>query len=130
MDGRLKLLMVEDDIGVRERLAHLLEREYEILEAGTVAEALPLIGVADVMLLDLILPNGTGVDVLKHVARERDDLPVLFSTSWPEKARAVAPLVECLPPKPYTLDELREGLQRCVSTWDAVEKLKAVAAAL
>ena len=63
----LRLLIVDDDEVLRESLAHRYRRHgCDVCEAGTVAEALALADATqlDIAILDLHLPDGTGMDVL------------------------------------------------------------------
>ncbi len=70
-----RLLIVEDDSELRGNLELLLGREQlEITAVGTVAEALLQLGTAsfDCMVTDLALPDGSGYDLLEHMARSED----------------------------------------------------------
>ncbi|MCX7514373.1 response regulator [Frateuria sp. STR12] len=66
-----RLLIVEDDAQLRDNLKLLLARdELEIETVGTVADALAQLSSAtfDCMVTDLALPDGTGYDLLEHMA--------------------------------------------------------------
>lgn len=70
-----RLLIVEDDSELRANLELLLGREQlEIVAVGTIAEALVQLGTAtfDCMVTDLALPDGSGYDLLEHMARSED----------------------------------------------------------
>ncbi len=70
-----RLLIVEDDSELRANLELLLGRDQlEITAVGTVAEALLQLGTAtfDCMVTDLALPDGSGYDLLEHMARNED----------------------------------------------------------
>lgn len=70
-----RLLIVEDDIALRANLELLLGREQlEITAVGTIAEALLQLGTAtfDCMVTDLTLPDGSGYDLLEHMAHAED----------------------------------------------------------
>ena len=70
-----RLLIVEDDSELRANLQLLLGRDQlEITAVGTVAEALLQLGTAtfDCMVTDLALPDGSGYDLLEHMARSED----------------------------------------------------------
>ena len=69
---RGSVLIVEDDRAARRAIGAILRRQgYAVSEAGSVAEALQ--GLAcmqpppDWILLDLMLPDGSGVDVIRDV---------------------------------------------------------------
>src|SRR5690348_17968305 len=61
------VLVVEDDRGARRAMALILKRHgFAVCEAGTVAEAMAALGAKPGwVLLDLLLPDGCGIDVLK-----------------------------------------------------------------
>ncbi len=69
------VLLVEDDVATREWLAGLLSGDAGLRIAkacGTVAEALDWLqsgGAADIVLTDLGLPDGSGLDVIRAAAR-------------------------------------------------------------
>ena len=68
------LLIVEDDRSARRAIAMILRRRgYAVFEAATVAEAIAWL--ADQppywMLLDLMLPDGCGVEILRKVQADR-----------------------------------------------------------
>ena len=70
------ILVVEDDLPARRALCRILRlRRFAVHEAGTVRDAQrALAGAFDWVLLDLMLPDGSGIDVLRRIRRER--LPV------------------------------------------------------
>ena len=72
MPGRRRILLVEDETSITQPLADALEREgFETLVAGTAAEGLELGRGArpDLVLLDLMLPDGSGFDVCRELRR-------------------------------------------------------------
>lgn len=83
-----KILLVEDESVIRTALRRLLERnEYEICEAGSVAEAEKNHTLADFDLIisDLRLPGAPGTDLIKLAG----DVPVLIMTSYASLRSAV-----------------------------------------
>jgi DNA-binding response OmpR family regulator len=66
------VLVVEDDATARGTLTRILKRlQFAVLEAATLAEALrQLERRPDWVLLDLMLPDGNGLDVLRKVLSE------------------------------------------------------------
>jgi DNA-binding response OmpR family regulator len=68
---RPKVLIVDDEDGVRSLVRMTLGDSYDILQASTAAQALIVVGEhrPHLVLLDVMLPDGSGVDVcrvLKH----------------------------------------------------------------
>jgi DNA-binding NtrC family response regulator len=67
------VLIVDDEADIRESLEAILrEEDYAITTAGTAAEALELLRDADyaAVLLDIWLPDGDGLEVLKKIPRK------------------------------------------------------------
>lgn len=86
--NQYKLLLVEDDAGVRESLAHVLTSEgYQILLAGNGVEALEMTtqNVVDLVLLDLNLPKKNGWDTFEVMTKQNPQLPVIIITARPNQ---------------------------------------------
>ena len=68
--GRRSVLVVDDDKTARKTITTILTKaSFDVLEAGTVAEALRrLPDQPDWILLDLMLPDGSGCGVLREVS--------------------------------------------------------------
>jgi len=67
-----KLLIVEDEKALREVMVKVLSREFEILTAvdGQAALKTALTEKPDLILLDIVLPLKSGVDVLKELRND------------------------------------------------------------
>jgi CheY-like chemotaxis protein len=66
----VRILLVEDDFDLREVTATLLRRlNYEVTAVGSVAKALEHAkkGCVDVLISDLRLPDGSGLDLMREV---------------------------------------------------------------
>ena len=79
MPRRKRILIVEDDPGVLEVMAFVLERRYDILVASRGVEALDLIAREriDLVLADWLLPDMAGADFLRAIRTTLPDLPVI-----------------------------------------------------
>jgi DNA-binding NarL/FixJ family response regulator len=93
----LRVLIADDHAIVRAGLKQFLAEVPDITvagEAGSGTEALELIrqGEWDVVLLDIAMPDMTGIDVLKRLRHDRPDLPVLILSIYPEEQYAVSML--------------------------------------
>ena len=104
----MRVLVVEDEESIAEPLAEGLRREgFTVSVAGTGAEALTA-GEADVVLLDLRLPDVDGLDVCRKL-RERSDVPIIVVTARGEEADRVVGLelgADDYVVKPFGLREL------------------------
>lgn len=79
----MKILVVEDEIIIREELCVLLEEEgYEVETAGTKNEGVEKICRTkyDLYILDINLPDGNGYDLCRAIRRISNN-PVMFLTS-------------------------------------------------
>ena len=78
-----KILVVEDEVTMRETLVFLLRSEgYTVLEAEDGEEAVNIFNAegADLILLDLMLPKLSGKDVCKAI-RTTSDVPIIMLTA-------------------------------------------------
>lgn len=79
-----RVLVVEDEFVVRELIAfHLMQAGFTVQEVGTLEEAWSAFSNADAVVLDWMLPDGSGVDWLRRLrATARGErLPILMLTA-------------------------------------------------
>jgi DNA-binding NtrC family response regulator len=114
------VLLVEDKASLRAMLRRTLEaRGYRVAEASDTARARALLTAsrASVILTDLRLPDGTGLDVLRS-ARELDaNAPVVVMTAYGTIADAVAAMKEGafdFLAKPVDIDHLLVLVERAI----------------
>lgn len=87
----IRVMLVDDHEVVRRGIVTAIDAAAELQvagEASSVAEAnrrLPAIR-PDVLVVDLQLPDGTGIDVMKHARTLRDDQPMMVLTSFDDDA--------------------------------------------
>ena len=87
MTSNLKILIVDDHVVLRNGLASLLnlQPDFEIVgEAGTVAEAVLKASNLrpDLILMDIELPDGTGVEATKTILSQFPDINILMLTIY------------------------------------------------
>ena len=81
----LRALVVEDDPTCRDMLATVLERKgISTTTVGTLAEAMAHLGGHGLVILDLHLPDGPGVALLRHVREKRLPVKVWVNTGTVE----------------------------------------------
>jgi two-component system response regulator AtoC len=86
------LLLVDDEAVLARHLVTLLTHEgYEVHHAPTLAEAHKILGATpiDAALLDLRLPDGSGLDLLSTLVNADPGLPVIMMTAYGSVADAV-----------------------------------------
>jgi two-component system response regulator PilR (NtrC family) len=108
-----RILIVDDEADIRELLDLTLVRMgLEVDCAGTLAEAFTMLANQryQLCLTDMRLPDGTGLDLVRHVNETMADLPVAVVTAYGSTENAVAALKEGAfdyVTKPVSLDQLR-----------------------
>jgi len=109
------VLVVEDDPHSRALLVHFLgSRGYRVLEAALGADAFDLAHRAEVVLLDVGLPDVDGWHVAEVLRRDLPDLPVIFVTGASDVADKLLGFdlgAEDYLVKPYDLTELEARLR-------------------
>jgi len=112
--GGESLLIVDDETSLRELLSEAFQcKGYKIATASNGHEAIDLIGDEschfDLILLDLNLPNASGLQVMKVIRLCRPETSVLVCSGHitPENRADFQQLGQTeFMPKPYTLDEM------------------------
>jgi DNA-binding NarL/FixJ family response regulator len=90
-----RVFLADDHALFREGVKALLAEEPDIAvagEAGTAKETLQRIKNEpwDVLLLDISLPDGSGVDLLRQIRPHKPELPILILSMHPEEQYAVS----------------------------------------
>lgn len=105
------ILIVEDDPSIRKLVrVNLAKRGYTVSEAGDSHEAITLFQEVpvDLVLLDLLLPGLSGVDICKWI-RARSDVPIIVLSARQEEDLKVAALdagADDYVTKPFGQEEL------------------------
>ncbi len=82
MEKKYSILIVEDDISLRNSIKNILKRrEYEVSEANSVKTAILTLKkrVFDLILLDITLKDGSGMDVLKKISNDYKNRVIIIS---------------------------------------------------
>jgi DNA-binding NarL/FixJ family response regulator len=94
----LSLLVVDDHEVVRQGLVALLGRRPEfhvVAEAGTAAEAVAAARRfhPDLVVMDVRLPDGSGIEACRDIRAERPDTRVVILTSYPDEDAVLSAIV-------------------------------------
>ncbi len=123
------VLIIDDDNDFVDEISFLLEPDYEIAKANTGSEALDLIAKnkPDLALLDLMLGEENGLDLLKEIKKSEADLPVIMITEYASVGTAVEAMK--LGAKNYVskspdIDELKLIIQRALQQEADKSRLK------
>lgn len=112
------VLIVDDEAVARKFVKETLsDVGYETIEAGSLEEAHKAIdtGSADIILLDVVLPDGSGLSLLDRIALENPRPPVILITAFGEIDTAVEAMkkgAQDFLQKPLDLDRLTQAVER------------------
>ena len=117
--GPLRLLLVEDHAPTLQIKSNLLKRDgYTVIAAGTVADALAAAAANsfDILISDLGLPDGTGIELMEKLRERYGLLGIALSGYGMEediargqKAGLIAYLI-----KPVSITDLRRVLKKII----------------
>lgn len=111
------VLVVEDDNALREFLRIALSEEFEVVDAesGEVAMELVRRSMPDVIVLDVMLPGASGLDIVRRVRADPAlaHIPVLVMTAFSEiePAEAEAAGASDFLAKPFDVGELTAAVK-------------------
>lgn len=112
------VLVVEDDVAIAEATAMVIEDGgYECLIATESKNVLPIISKVrpNLVLLDLLLPDGNGVEIAKEIKNKKLKVPVVMVTAR-ASARSIIKdgFAEAFLEKPYDVKDLLEIVKKKV----------------
>ena len=115
----IRILFVDDDPKAQKILSTVLPEPYTVVSALTAAEGLQLFAKTDpdVVLLDINLPDRSGLDLLDEIVQRPLAPPVIMLTAFGEiefVKRAIQAGAYDYILKPYTLDHLEGTIRRAV----------------
>src|SRR5438552_511688 len=86
------LLVVDDDLGVRESYHLILDDEFTMLEAaeGRTAVSMARTQPVDLVILDVLMPDVDGIEILQELRALKPHLPVIMVTAMRTVRSAVA----------------------------------------
>jgi two-component system catabolic regulation response regulator CreB len=90
---RTRILVVEDEPAIAESLAYALERDgFEAAIAPSLSEADSRLDTTDLVLLDLMLPDGSGFDFIRKMRQNGHPTPIIVLSSRDGEADRVVAL--------------------------------------
>lgn len=107
-----KILLVEDDIFLRDGLTDVLKNEkysVSVAENFTKAKSILSINEFDMIILDVMLPDGNGFELCKEIRASKNSVPILFLTACDDEIQIVRGLdsgADDYVTKPFKLREL------------------------
>lgn len=124
-----KILVVDDERAIVQSIRMLLKDSYEIVSASSADEAVDLFRRErpDLILLDIIMPGVSGVEVLKIIREQDPTIPVIVLTA----TKMVKPAVEAMKvgatdyiTKPFDIEELRLIIKKSLNTSSLEKEVK------
>lgn len=117
---RQRILVIDDDPGIRESFECALRDHCEVLTAASATEALTLLRerAPDLVVLDYCLPDGPGSHILQTIKREWPAVPVMVITAYGSEtlcAQLFGLGARAYFPKPYDFDVLLGTVKRLLA---------------
>jgi DNA-binding NtrC family response regulator len=128
--GKMRsVLIVDDEIAVRECIKMILKNDYEVFLAKNAEEAFSQIKEhsPDVILLDITLPGLDGLKVLERIKQNNPNITVVMvSAALTEKTALEANKLGAYSSvtKPFDIDELRLIITRSLSAKALEQEVK------
>jgi two-component system response regulator PilR (NtrC family) len=115
------LLLVDDEVGVRESLKMVFGKGYDLIEADSVETAIDQADRSrpDVVLLDVLMPRADGLQALQRIKTIHPDCAVIMLTgvnSQQLAAKAIDSGAFDFVGKPFDINDLREKVARAIES--------------
>jgi CheY-like chemotaxis protein len=116
-DGRKRILIVEDEQGVIDALAILLDIEgYRVVQANNGRTGLEQLASweCDIVLTDYSMPVMGGDEFIRSVRADprHSDMPIILISATLAPGSAILALVDAFLPKPFPVDQLLRTIAR------------------
>jgi signal transduction histidine kinase len=129
MTERPRVLIVDDELGVRESLRAILGKDCDVLTASSGDEALQTVGrqPVDLVTLDLRMPGLGGIAVLERIKKVDPEIEALIITGYGSLDTAIQGLRHHAfdyISKPFDCDQVRGVVQAALARRLAVKRLR------
>src|SRR5438445_7246186 len=116
---RAVVLVVDDDAAVRDALHLTLDREYAVMDAPHGRAALSMVRSerVDLILLDILMPEIDGLEILQELKALEPDLPVIMMTAVKTVRTTVAAMklgASDYVTKPFQEEEMLAAIRRAL----------------
>ena len=109
-----KILIIEDDKNLNKGLSIALHKDYEVFSVSTISEAKSFIDKADLILLDMNLPDGDGLEIIKYT-RQSSAIPIIVLSAIDLEAYIISAIslgADDYITKPFSLGILEAKINR------------------
>jgi two-component system invasion response regulator UvrY len=84
----LRIIIADDHVHIRKGIVQLLEDEFGLLyteeaENGSQLFEKVMAGIYDLVISDMVMPGGNGLEALKKIKQEKKELPVIIVSTYP-----------------------------------------------
>ncbi len=129
MIERPRVLIVDDEFGVRESLRAILGKDCDVLTASSGDEALTLVGreTVDLVTLDLRMPGLGGIAVLERIKKADPEIEALIITGYGSLDTAIQGLRHHAfdyISKPFDCDQVRTVVQAALARRMALKRMR------
>jgi two-component system nitrogen regulation response regulator NtrX len=129
MAQRRSILVVDDELGPRESLRMILKPIYEVHTASSGQEALQFINKEkiDLVTLDLKMPGIPGLDVLREIKKNQEDIEVIIITGYGTLPNAME-AIQCgavdFISKPFNVADIVAVVSKSIERQNLRQKIK------
>ncbi|MBL41621.1 MAG: nitrogen regulation protein NR(I) [Rhodospirillaceae bacterium] len=118
--SKYKVLLADDDEALRIILTEsLLRSGYEVISLKNANELMEKVksGIGDIVLTDVIMPDGDGIDLIQKIKKLRKDLPIIIMSARSNLLTAIRSNKEGAfdyLPKPFDINDLLDIFKRAL----------------
>ena len=128
VEKRATILVVDDERGVRQSFYMVLKDEFEVLLSETGAEALEIFSKnpVDIILLDILLPDINGIDLIERFKDIDPNTEIIMVTAVKEVQTAVRSIKQGAYEyiiKPFNVDEVITFIHRALEKHNLVKEV-------
>jgi two-component system response regulator PilR (NtrC family) len=126
--SKKKILVVDDEESIRDVLGIMLRKEgYDLFMAGSRAAAAKVLArdAVDMVITDVKLPDGDGIEILRHVKAASPEMAVVVMTAYGSTETAVTALklgAHDYLVKPVDVEELKIVIRNALATQQLAEE--------
>lgn len=108
----MQILLVEDEVKISDAIVYIMEQNGMLVDVagdGDVGLILADKRIYDVIILDIMLPGASGLDILTHLRQKEDYTPVLLLTACNgvhDRAKGLDAGADDYMAKPFAMSEL------------------------
>ncbi|GAB61538.1 MAG: two-component system response regulator [Candidatus Jettenia sp.] len=121
------ILVIDDDLGVRESLKMTLKDRYSVFTLSSVNEALNNLKSIkpEMIFLDIRMPKSNGLDFLKQMQSINSTIPIVMITAYPSSQTAITALRNGAFDyiiKPFNLSEIHAAVDKALNYRNELSK--------